>query len=831
MAQFNGFKGDYKGLNEEEVLTNRSKYGLNELTKTKKITFFHKVIEIIKEPMFLLLLVTASFYFFLGEPVDGAIMLVFVTLMLTINILQEWKTEKALQALKELSSPKVKVIRNEKLIEIDTTQLTVNDLMILEEGDKVSADGLILEMNSLSVDESTLTGESAVVWKSLVHEEPNTRFKANICYAGTSVTYGSAIVKVIAVGPTTEYGKIGTLILNVEGEKSPLDQQIDKLVKYSGIFAFVLFSLVLLFSFLNSDGESFQSKLVESILASITVAMSMIPEEFPVILTIFLAMGSYRLTKQHALIRKIPATETLGSVSILCVDKTGTLTQNEMVIQDLYIHRSKEELLEYMELACEVHPYDPMEKSIVQYVINQGFKSKREEYSFLHDYAFMQQTKMMGHVFQTNSQVVVAAKGSFENVLKVCNLSVDEQESLRVKHDQMASNGYRVIAVAKAISDEEIKENLQDYKYTFLGMIGFEDPPREGVKEAIEMCYGAGIRVLMITGDHAITASSIASKIGIHNGNILTGDELDLLSDDELRIKIKDVNVVARAIPEQKLRIVKALKANGEIVGMTGDGVNDTPALKASDIGIAMGKRGTHVAKEVADLIILDDNFTTIVETVKDGRRIYDNIKKSVEYVIVMHIIIAFLALVPSILGLPLLLLPIHIVLLEMIIDPTCSIIFERQPAELDIMKRKPRKKEESIVDKSVILKSIMQALLVVLFSLGSYLYLLNSGNEVELARAFTLVVVILSSLFLVYVNQSNTESTWKVLLRKLDRTQLFINATIFTLLVVAIYVPIGHQIFKTETLPLPMLLIAIGFSILGTLWYEVLKLVKRRKK
>lgn len=830
MKKHNGFKKEYQGLQHHEVIKNQEKYGLNELIKVKKPTFLQKVLNIFKEPMFVLLIVTSLIYFILGEPKDGIIMLVFVFLMITINVIQEWRTDKALQALKELSSPRIKVIRNGEIMIVDSVELTMNDLMILEEGDRVPADGIILENKSLSIDESTLTGESAVVWKTEKEIQTKEKWKLNYCYAGTSVTYGSAIVKVTGIGYNTEYGKIGAMLATVTEESTPLNNQIKKLVKFGGIFAFIIFFLVMLFTFLNSNGTQFDRKLIDSILSGITVAMSMIPEEFPVILTIFLAMGSYRLAKNNALMRKMPATETLGAVTVLCVDKTGTLTENRMKIKEIDREVDEAEMFKYMELACEEEPYDPMEKAIKNYVKEKNMAFNFTDYKIIYDYPFLQSNKMMGHVWQKGEEVLFAVKGSFEKVISLSTLSEKEKNELTRRHDEMAQRGLRILAVAKGTVTNDIPLDIMDNTLTFLGMIGFEDPARKGVKEAVTICKEAGIRIIMITGDNGMTAGSIAKQIGLdQNQHIISGEDIEKLSDEQLEKKVKEVTIFARVIPEHKLRIIKALKRTGEVVGMTGDGVNDAPALKSADIGIAMGGRGTNVAKEVADMVIVDDNFTTIVHTIKDGRRIYDNIKKSISYVLVMHIIIAILTLLPAIFGYPLLLLPVHIVFLEMIIDPTCSIVFERQEAEKDIMKRKPRNKNESLVNDKLLSKSLFQGFIIGLITLSSYIYLLNTQN-IELARSFALMILIVSSLLLVYENQSIYDTVIMTLAKKKDKIILLINTIILTLLLFVIYIPLGNQLARTKPLNLQYLFVAVLLASISVLWWDIVKLINRNK-
>lgn len=833
MAKFNGFIGDYKGLKYREVKVLHEKLGLNELTQMKKETFFHKIICIFKEPMFLLLICTSLIYFILGEPRDGIIMLVFVVFMSGINIFQEWRTDKTLQSLKELSAPKVRVIREEKLIEIESVELTEGDLMLLEEGDKISADGQIIEMFDLGVDESTLTGESEVVWKKIMisKEEEEQHWKKNFCYAGTSVIQGSALIKVTDIGANTEYGKIGTALLAVPQDSTPLEKQVRKLIKVCAFIGFGCFLLVTIFTYITMKESIFMEKLTHSILAGITLAMAMIPEEFPVILTVFLAMGAWRLAKKSSLIRRMPSVETLGAVTVLCVDKTGTLTKNQMTVQEVYWHTSDiAEAVSYSALGCEKEPYDPMEKAILKFAYCNGVE-KEQIFSnrLISEYSFSSETKMMGHVWEIDGTPTLAAKGSPESILPLCSLSKEEYNKVEAEQLRLAMMGYRVIAVAKRANMEHIPERLSDNPLELLALIGLEDPPRETVMDSINTCYRAGLRVVMITGDNGITAESIAGKIGIENShNVLTGTEIEALSDEELRERVKTTNIFARVIPNHKMRIVKALKDIGEVVAMTGDGVNDAPALKYSDIGIAMGKRGTNVAKEAADMVLLDDNFTTIVDTVRDGRRIYDNIKKAVGYVFVIHIPIALIALLTPLIGVPLFLYPIHIVLMELIIDPTCSIIFERQPAEKDIMDRNPRSSSDSIINRGLMTKSVLQGLTIFAAAMGSYTYLVDSAlwNEAA-ARSFSLVILMISNLFLVYVNQSEKSFAFNGMFVNKDKLMTYVNLGIVAAIGLILYLPAGNFIAKTKPLSALELLVAVAAAGIATLWWEIVKLFK----
>lgn len=840
MAKFNGFNGDYSGLTNEEITLLQQKFGKNELVPEKKSTFFSKLLSIFKEPMFLLLFCTAFLYFILGEPRDGIIMLCFVTFMSGINFFQEWRTDKTLQALKDLSAPRVRVIRNNSVENVDSKELTVGDLMILEEGEKISADGQIIEMFDLGVDESTLTGESDIVWKKtrLEDSEKDAHWRKDTCYAGTMVTQGSAIVKVTGIGATTEYGKIGQDIMSVPQQSTPLEKQTRKLIKICAFIGLGMFLMVFLVSLLNNIGDRIHPLIedfTDSLLSGITLAMAMIPEEFPVILTVFLAMGAWRLARKNSLIRRMPSVETLGAVSVLCVDKTGTLTKNQMTVQETFRYGdfSENDLMYWAALGCETEPYDPMEKAILEYT--EGLNINRSEIFdkiLLREYSFSSETKMMGHIWQIDGMPALAAKGSPESIMPLCGLDHAEIRKLQIEQEQLAFKGYRVIAVAKRMNMQSIPGELKDNALELIGFVALADPPRETVPEAVKLCTKAGIRVVMITGDNGITARSIAAKIGImHSENVITGQELEVMSDEELREKVKVTNIFARVIPRHKMRIVKALKDIGETVAMTGDGVNDAPALKYADIGIAMGKRGTGVAKEAADMILLDDNFTTIVDTVKDGRRIYDNIKKAVGYVFVIHIPIALIALLTPLLHLPLLLLPIHIVLLELIIDPTCSIVFERQPAEKDIMRRKPRSAKDSLVNPGLLFKSVLQGLAIFAASFGAYALLVNQNWTVEAARTFSLLVLGFSNLFLVYVNQSENRTAFSSFFSLKDKVVNYVNLGIIVALALVTYLPVGNSIAKTLPLSAGQVLMAVGLAFAATFWWEIVKAVKSVKQ
>lgn len=824
------------GLTTEQANQKQKIYGKNILIEEKKESLFRKILDVLKEPMFLLLIVAAVIYFILGEPRDGLIMLVFVVCIIAIDVIQQWKTDKTLKALKNLSEPQITVIRDKREQVINSEDLVPGDIMIISEGTKIPADGKIIKCNDLAVDESSLTGEAEVVWKTHCFDHSDDYWKRNCCYAGTLVIQGAAAVLVETIGSKTEYGKIGASIAEAPEVKTPMEKQTRKIVKICTIIALVLFVLVCVITYFNISDYQFKERIIESILSGVTLAMAMIPEEFPVILTVFLSMGAFRLAKKNSLVRKLSSVETLGTVSVLCVDKTGTITMNKMSIDDLWAFNGKEEtLVEMMGLACEENPYDPMEEEILRYCEKNNFtKEKLFSGKFLKDYAFTCESKMMGHVWERNGEILIASKGCPEKIIGISNLNEEDKTIIENKIYEMSSKGLRVIAVGrKIVLDKNIPGSLDMVKLEFLGIVGLLDPPRKDINKDIESCTKAGIRVVMITGDNGITASSIGSKIGMKNTDkIINGDELSNITDNELKEKIKGVSIFSRVLPEQKMRIVKAFKENGEIVAMTGDGVNDAAALKYADIGIAMGERGSDVSKEAADLILLDDNFSTIVQTVRDGRRIYDNIRKSIGYIFTIHIPIAFAALLAPLLsigGTMLLLLPLHVVLLEVLIDPTCSIVLERQPAEDDIMERSPRNPREGIINLKILMKSIIQGSVLFIASFGVYYIALKVNlSSVEVARSMGLSIIMISNLLLVQVNSSDKEFAYHSIMKlRKDPVMWLISLGTIVGIWILLYSPLS-SFLGLAALSMKQLIIVIVTSIIAIMWYEIVKFINK---
>lgn len=819
------------GLNSEEVEKLQRKYGMNELIIQEKPNMLKKFLGVFKEPMFLLLLIAATVYFLLGAPKDGAIMLVFVGFVASITFIQEWKTEKTMNALKDLTSPKVNTLRDGKNILIKSTELVPGDVVFLSEGERIPADCIVLEPSNFSVDESILTGESEYVMKvSTTQSEKSTDYwKKDILYAGTLCVFGKCTAIVKFTGVNTEYGKIGKAISEAKDEPTPLQKKVSILVKNIAIAGVILCISVMVACYFYSFN------ILNSILSGISLAMAIIPEEFPVVLTVFLSMGAYRLAKNNTLMRKISAVETLGSATVLCVDKTGTITQNKMKVKSIYSDGrifnnedlKNQELSDLMVLSCEKDPYDPMEKAILE-AANLSQLETLYKYDLSKKIAFDSKTKRMANIYIKDNKYYVAVKGSAETVLGLCNLDKETMDEINIEIDKMASNGLRVLALADCTS-EKVYEDLECYELTFKALVGLQDPPKEGVEEAIKLCKKAGIRVVMITGDYSKTAMAIGEEIGLKfTDKVIVGNEIDSLSENELCEVVKSCDVFSRVIPEQKMKIVKALKKNGEIVAMTGDGVNDAPALKSADIGIAMGQRGTEVAKEAAHMILMDDNFTTIVKSVKDGRRVYDNIRKAMVYILIIHIPIAAMAMFAPLFNLPPLLLPMHIMLLELIIDPTCSIVFEGEPAEANIMENPPRPPQEPLLTRNLTIKVVLQGVVMFLAAFMPFHYMIDLGISSEYARSFSLITFIVANVTLVLVNRSNTELLYHLIKEKGSKVRLIVNSMALIMVFAIVYIPILNGFFRTEKIGIYPLIFAIVLGFISTGWWEIVKIIRK---
>ncbi|MEQ8188810.1 MAG: cation-translocating P-type ATPase [Candidatus Eremiobacterota bacterium] len=839
-----------KGLSGTEASERLKKEGYNELPSARNRSILAIALEVMKEPMFLLLVACGVLYLILGDVGEALMLLGFVFVVIGITLYQERKTERALEALRDLSSPRALVIRDGQEKRIAGREVVRGDILVISEGDRVPADGIILSSVNLSVDEALLTGESVPVRKISSEESPEMVRPGGddspCVYSSTLVVQGQAIVRVEGTGMKTEIGKIGKALQTLEPEGTLLQKETGKLVRNLAIAGACLFVIVVVAYGLT------RGDWLNGFLAGITLAMAILPEEFPVVLTIFLALGAWRISQKQVLTRRMPAIETLGSATVLCVDKTGTLTMNQMSVSKIFTGREyynlvemeKEnipekfhELIEFSILASQIDPFDPMEKAIKsmgeKYL--SGTEHIHKDWPLVHEYPLSKKLLALSRVWKARDRedFVIAAKGAPEAIADLCHFDEKQLEELLLNITAMANDGLRVLGVAKApFSDRNLPGEQHDFKFEFLGLIGLADPVRPTVPSAIRECYSAGIRVVMITGDYPGTAQNIARQIGLNQTDkFITGPELEAMSETELREQIKNVNIFARVVPEQKLLLVNAFKANNEIVAMTGDGVNDAPALKSAHIGIAMGGRGTDVARESASLVIVDDDFLSIVQSVKMGRRIFDNIKKAMAYIFAIHVPIAGMSLIPVIFKWPLVLLPVHIVFLELIIDPACSVVFEAEPEETDVMKRPPRNPGEPLLGMKTIGMSVLQGLSVLLIVLGVFVYFFVYRMEsAEEARALSFTTLIIANLGLILTNRSWSRTILATLFTPNSALWWVIGGAVFFLSLV-LYIPVIRGLFKFSFLHTNDLLICITAGITSILWFEGLKLFHAGKK
>lgn len=824
------------GLTNNQAAEKIKIHGYNELPVTKSKNILGIAFEVIKEPMFLLLILCGVLYIILGDYKEGIILLSSIFIILFITFYQYQRTEKALDALKKLSSPRALVIRDNKEMRIPGIELVPEDIIIIHEGDRIPADGVLLESLNMSVDESILTGESVPIEKQAHFNKDEGK---NLLYSGTLVVQGKGTAKVLTTGINTQMGKIGTSLQSIEQDETRLQKEMKILIRNLFIAGGILSIAVVAFYYYT------RGNFIQSLLNGLASAMAILPEEFPVVLTVFLALGAWRLSKKNILTRKPSAIETLGSATVLCSDKTGTITQNRMEVAAVFAHNKffyknqfQENIIQIKDLintafhASTKDSIDPMEKAIgITYhdiVNNQKYTEK-----LIKEYPLSKGLFAMTRVLQSkiNKQFSVYSKGAPEAIFTLCKMNDQECTSYLSIVNQMAENGYRVIGVATSIFyNKNLPEIQQNFDFQFLGLIGLEDSIRPEVPQAIKECNEAGIKVIMITGDYPATARSIAKQIGLqYCDNVLTGADLVKMDESDLIEKIKSIRVFARIIPEQKLQIIKALKANGEIVAMTGDGVNDAPALKAADIGVAMGGKGTDVARESSSLVLLDDNFASIMSAIRSGRKIYDNLQKAMSYILAIHIPIIGLTLLPAIFySLPLLLLPLHIVFMELIIDPICSVAFESEMEEKGIMQRPPRNPNENFFGWRKITFSLVQGLLLLAMVIVVCLLSINEYHTDGEVRAIAFSSLIIGNIFLILTSLSKTRNVIAVMMEK-NIAVITIIVTALTLLILIITIPALQLIFSFQFPGFKHFLTSIIGAFTLLLIFELIKLYKTK--
>ena len=838
------------GLSGDEAKARLAREGPNELPAQKKRSLLAIGFGVVREPMFLMLVAAGIIYLLMGEPADALMLIGFVLVVMAITIIQEQRTERALDALRDLSSPRALVVRDGIHRRIAGHDVVRGDFVVLCEGDRVPADGILRRGINLAADESLLTGESVPVRKvpSADAEELDKPGGDDLSslFSGSLVTAGQGIAEIVATGPRSGLGKIGRALARVEQEPTLLQKETGRMVRTFAIVGLLACALVVVvYGFTRGGGAEVWK---QGFLAGIAMAMATLPEEFPVVLTIFLALGAWRISRKNVLTRRMPAVEMLGAATVLCVDKTGTLTQNQMTLRQIAgagtvldlatlqgpLPEDLHGLLENAILASKRDPFDPMERALHEagdrWVKNT--EHLHPGWSLTKEYPLAPGLLAVSQAWSTGNrdEVVVAAKGAPEAIAELCHLSPALRASLSRGAATLASQGLRVLGVARGTTSQgRLPDQHHGLSLELVGLLGFEDPVRPTVPAAVAECQAAGVRVLMITGDYPTTAQSIAKQAGIANAEkVLTGSELDAMSDEELARQVRTVQVFARVVPEQKLRIVNALKANQEIVAMTGDGVNDAPALKAAHIGIAMGGRGTDVAREAASLVLLDDDFSSVVAAIRLGRRIFDNIKKAIAFILAVHVPIAGLSMLPVFIAdWPLLLLPFHIAFLQLIIDPSCALIFEAESAEANVMKRPPRKPNERLFSMKTVGFAVLQGLSVLAACLGVFL-LARTSHSADAARGLMFATLVVAFIVIILVNRSWTRSVF-AMLRVPNPALLWVVLGACAILALVLLVPVVQKLFHFAPLHVTDVLMSLGAGVACVLWFELVKLIGAR--
>lgn len=807
---------EYKGLTSVEAVKILAKIGPNARPPIKHKTWLKRLWDIFSEPMMLLILSGAGIYFLMGDAKEALILLCAIIPIGLMEFFQESRTDNAIKILDQMAVEVCQVYRDGELQKLESKYIVPGDVVYVTAGDKIPADGYVFNSSGLSIDESILTGEAFSVTKEEVGKEKVV--EENRTWQGTLVTQGEGYLFIENTGLQTKYGQLGSLLQNAVATKTPLQKKMYSLVHQVAILA-IVFAVTIAIILTFTQGWQV------GILGGITIAISLIPQEFPVVFSVFLIMGVLRLAKNKSLVREMVMVETLGSTSVICLDKTGTLTEGRMSLVQIFhqgklflsadIIKSKKEdfknIFTVAVLALEQVAVDPIEVEIQNFCQSIGldFKQIFSSHRLIHDSSFNAKTKMVHHIWQEkdSKQNIQYTAGAPESVLNSCKISVSEKNKTISAMEVAANAGYRVIAVAKKNIQDINKDSAQDLE--FVGLLIMSDPPRAGVKEAIGICQKAGIRVLMITGDNKLTAHNLAESIGLtHNEEIISGEDLVKLSPNALMEKVKNHSIFARVQPEQKYLIVEALQSAGESVAMTGDGVNDAPALKKANVGIAMGKRGTDVARAAAGIILIDDNFSSIVIAVREGRRIYDNMRQAFVFLFSFHIPIIGLSFIPLLSGGSLIFAPIHIIFLELICDPAAVLGFEREKARRNLMDEKPRSQNEPLINTGMWGKVLIRGLAILTVSVGFYYYGLQQGG-LELGRTLSYSALIISQIFLIIFTREISQIRSNGLLA-------IISVLTIAVLNIILFVPVVRNIFKFVPISLNDYFSLVGVSLVA---------------
>jgi P-type Ca2+ transporter type 2C len=824
-----------KGLTDAEVITSRTQFGSNEQVHKKKYQWWMALFELLKEPMLLLLIAVSIIYFILGQNNEAYFMLAAIVAVSGISFFQDNRSRKALEELEKLNEPLSSVYRNGVAQSIPTTSIVIGDLVIAKEGNTINADGEIVHSNDFSVNESSLTGEAFAVFKS-------DKSKDKLVYSGTVVASGLAIYKVTQIGADTKIGKLGESLMNIEEEDTPLQIQIEKFVKGMAIIGIIIFLLVWGVYFYKTHD------ILNSLLKGLTLAMSILPEEIPVAFTTFMALGSWRLMKKGVIVKKIKTVETLGSATVICTDKTGTITENTMSLQSVYVlstdtlyekenwdNEQAKQIIETAMWASEPVPFDPMEKTLHKEYEKIIATDERPHFSMVHEYPLDGKPPMMTHVFQNQEgKRIIAAKGGPETIIAVCKLTEAEKNKVNQEINNLASKGYRILGVAYSnFKENNFPKTQQELVFHFVGLIVFYDPPKANIKSIIEQFYKAGIDVKVITGDNSPTTKAIAEKAGIKNTDAcMEGEQIMQLNEVDMIKAIHETTLLTRMFPEAKLAVVNALKKDNQIVAMVGDGVNDGPALKAAHIEIAMGKKGTEIAKSAADLILVDDDLSKMIVAVEAGRRIYTNLKKAVQYIVSIHIPIILTVSLPLFLGwiYPNIFTPVHVIFLELVMGPMCSIVYENEPAEKNSMSQKPRQIGSTFLSLKEMGISIIQGLVITIGVLFIYQWCVQNNNTEPLTRTMVFTTLVFSNSILSLVNRSFYYSVFTSLKNK-NNMMVIANSLTLSFLALILYVPLFADFFQVLALSLSQITICLLVSAVAVLWIEIWKWNKRKQQ